>query len=996
MDKKKRELLLHILKNGKEFNTNDLDTFLNITGFQLKEYNDQHWDVLINAIKILCPLNVIKYIIEKGKYEGKLDYYVIENDNNNSESNVMIPLFLAILTEQFKVADLLLEKGAHLNYTAHYNDNKIFLLKYLYRYESINKQTLRYLKNHDYSLNMDNMNPFISILVHEIEDNIPLKIIMETFFFDNATILKLLQCYKKREPMSRKRLNSTVYKNNIQMENYYYDVLIRKENIDLLETLLDYSFCDYKLIVALKKKKLLELALDKSSVPVTKKGLECIFTNYHKNEIEKVFSEIIPFSMKNKKISVLIEGMKLALKIIIKSLKKRSIPYTLFEKILLVISEFNLLEIMEFLLEELLNGDSGKNENVSEFFNNDSRFLSLLLNIAIKVHSMKWVKHLLEQLELKPTVYLNAKDRNNEYPILVAVNQVTQYNDYTAIFDYLEEQGADITVKDIFGTSLFLIALRQKKYKVINKLIQKGYTIDYNSDKNYSLLVKAIYKNDIDAVTSIVSKKKNKNSSYEEQPTSKRICCRYDNYEFTPLVMAYLLQRHDIFNQLLESNEIDIDELDSNGCSLLHYVILREDQETLSLLIKRGVRMEYRENYGGIGHYLLDLVLSVGRKDILITLLKHDTSKKLIKETNEFKESPLFTLIKINIESLHDQNFKTDIFKYLVEQGLSMKVTGRDDRALLYCVLDLAATEEENAISLLQYMIKRGINIKRTFDEQHLSPVINAIKKGSIKVLKLLLDHGARYQNYTIHEEYEDDIICPFFYTIENGDIRINQFLVDYFKKKGKMIVDLRKDLNIIQLFHCLEHNTRNRAEVLDYLLQDLLDVKQLELDVVGSLMDYDNPEKSFDVLFRHGFNPNLTDDDGDNLLIYALKTSNEAMSNYFINHGVDISLISKDEDCLRFIIQINRLDVLKKLIEQDSTLSLEKLLIYALKCGNTRIIHYLLKNKNLLLKNDNSKNTHNMIPHENEMDQSDFYQYVKMLKESYLEKSLNEDDENK
>ncbi|ORX51531.1 hypothetical protein BCR36DRAFT_351434 [Piromyces finnis] len=68
------------------------------------------FDILIYAIKNNAFLDIIKYIIEKTPYT-ELNYGVKEH-----HKSFKIPLFEAIAKNNFKIADLLIEKGADLNY----------------------------------------------------------------------------------------------------------------------------------------------------------------------------------------------------------------------------------------------------------------------------------------------------------------------------------------------------------------------------------------------------------------------------------------------------------------------------------------------------------------------------------------------------------------------------------------------------------------------------------------------------------------------------------------------------------------------------------------------------------------------------------------------------------------------------------------------------------------------------------------------------------------
>ncbi|ORX35199.1 hypothetical protein BCR36DRAFT_588525 [Piromyces finnis] len=87
------------------------------------------FDILIYAIKNNAFLDIIKYIIEKTPYT-ELNYGVKEH-----HKSFKIPLFEAIAKNNFKIADLLIEKGADLNYEYYRSWCKVDdIWDYVFRY----------------------------------------------------------------------------------------------------------------------------------------------------------------------------------------------------------------------------------------------------------------------------------------------------------------------------------------------------------------------------------------------------------------------------------------------------------------------------------------------------------------------------------------------------------------------------------------------------------------------------------------------------------------------------------------------------------------------------------------------------------------------------------------------------------------------------------------------------------------------------------------------
>ncbi|ORY65688.1 ankyrin [Neocallimastix californiae] len=94
----------------------------------LRRINTDEFDLLIFAIDSISSLDMIRYIIDECQYES-LNYGNTIND---------IPLFNALKRNKFKMADLLIERGADLHYRNENVNIIYFLLNILYLNHNIN------------------------------------------------------------------------------------------------------------------------------------------------------------------------------------------------------------------------------------------------------------------------------------------------------------------------------------------------------------------------------------------------------------------------------------------------------------------------------------------------------------------------------------------------------------------------------------------------------------------------------------------------------------------------------------------------------------------------------------------------------------------------------------------------------------------------------------------------------------------------------------------
>ncbi|OUM57994.1 hypothetical protein PIROE2DRAFT_16857 [Piromyces sp. E2] len=173
----------------KEGNTQILHSFVTNNKISLKDLNfnesrrfynsfysemDYSFDLLVFAIECKAPLDTIKYIVEQTPYN---------NLNYGIKSNIYkfrVPLFHAIVNNDFKVANYLINKGANLKYEYECpickvdepcdygrlrycgitDENmeldwilsiKANVVNYIREFKSVNEENLKYLEYHGFS-----------------------------------------------------------------------------------------------------------------------------------------------------------------------------------------------------------------------------------------------------------------------------------------------------------------------------------------------------------------------------------------------------------------------------------------------------------------------------------------------------------------------------------------------------------------------------------------------------------------------------------------------------------------------------------------------------------------------------------------------------------------------------------------------------------------------------------------------------------------------------
>ncbi|ORX60950.1 ankyrin, partial [Piromyces finnis] len=205
----------------------------------------------------------------------------------------------------------------------------------------------------------------------------------------------------------------------------------------------------------------------------------------------------------------------------------------------------------------------------------DVQHLSLIINSFVRLHELKMIVCLIESNELKGKINCSERDGNGDYPILVSL-----YENDIEIFEYFIGNGVDCRVCDVNNVPLFFIAHQHKNYKALQLLMNHNtfFIKPIISMKCSSQLEHAIFHHQLEKVKSLRC-----DHIHSFQTTSQPY--------FTSLSLAYLLNHTDIFNYLLQHDNIN--ELDYHGYSLLYYAILKEDLSTIQKLIELGANIFY-------------------------------------------------------------------------------------------------------------------------------------------------------------------------------------------------------------------------------------------------------------------------------------------------------------------------------------------------------------------------------------------------------------------
>eukprot|EP00833_Pecoramyces_ruminatium_P016045 jgi/Orpsp1_1/1190077/evm.model.d7180000076461.1 len=487
------------------------------------------------------------------------------------------------------------------------------------------KDIIRFILNNGFRQNEIDSHLINSLVILNNNKDNELEYIFKHFTYNNSMILKLVFINKNKKSISNLELDSLIVqlKKVVVIEESVYKFLISRGKYHTINTLFIYDkstkdimlnkIFKFNLInIALQhnEKNFLKNILNYESLDIQSIGFESIIINgihnYYNSKILKFFTELL-------------------------KQKHYNFEIVNFENILLEI-----------------------NKNFKEI---DINFIKVLIELTMKINNFELIKLLMEHKELKYVDIINTKDKNDEYPIIVAY----------------------------YSSKYYAKKSPYKCYQIFEYLLKQGAKIN------------AIQKNNIDTVKEYIKKQNFTNS----------IC----NFNFNILTFSYLTNKKNIFNFLINENEKMFQISDSNNFYLLQYAILKEDIDMIYQIIKLN-----NENCIKYIKYLLDMSIEIGNKKIFYILLNCKNIN--FNEKNKYGESPIMTIIKSPyfsfedkkemILTLFEKNFfdptkdykyclfllnyaikenQISIVKFLIENGVETEAKNSEEISALCCAI---------------------------------------------------------------------------------------------------------------------------------------------------------------------------------------------------------------------------------------------------------------------------------------------------------------------
>lgn len=743
------DIIQLIIKNSKDYKLNgcscdiDIKNYFKNNNFDLKDLNSCDFDVLIYAIECHASPELIEYLLNN-RDDSSLNYTFIAGENFEdyfpdeldlyiNDCPERVPLFSAICEQEFYIANKLIEKGASLIYR---NSEERNILEYLEENNYISKKTLRYIFQKGFPFSLITSSFVVKLIKNELDPYL-FQSFLECCIFDQQCILFFISLYKSKTPLSNRQLNEILSKEKrkIPIYNKLYEAVITSSmewNLPILTLLLKYDGRSLnEQLQTIKKFSLIEVVKKKEEELKEKEEeilelLETILTIEILSNYSFDIANILDLLDYCSFYILFRKALKHSLIKLLNVYTNYGIRGRNFEMVLSVVSHITSKELLNFILEKLLqcfnerNNDAKWKEKDEEELQDENnttidlsisekwelRHIAQMINLGLALEDFNLVDHLLSKYPvLQSNFTIDIRPKNTKNINIQWLGEKINFDSYYDIFSYVLMPTTDVKIKKKLGPTLFVLSLLNKEYRFLKFLInQRSFYFTMDNKKHYSPWIEAIYKNDFEKIKTMIQESNQENIIMNGLRSQKiEINSGYDRYDFTPLIIAYLLNRENMVDFLIDY--FDIDELDVYGYGLLHYVILKEDVKMVTYLINDyKAKVNYRENSEGRGHLPLEIAIQLENMEICSLLLSASTA--VIDDLNGEGATALITLLRIPVNSFKKPSFKLKCLKRLVKEGANVNATDR----FAISAVNYASKESNKTISssLIQLLIKNG------------------------------------------------------------------------------------------------------------------------------------------------------------------------------------------------------------------------------------------------------------------------------------------------
>ncbi|MBP5426647.1 MAG: ankyrin repeat domain-containing protein [Clostridiales bacterium] len=564
--------------------------------------------------------------------------------------------------------------------------------------------------------------------------------------------------------------------------------------------------------------------------------------------------------------------------------------------------------------------------------------MDYLMYIISSNHSN--VKNVLKQ-------FVNKKNKYGftvlSYMVSDAMEEESKYS-YIEEIRFLLENGAFARELDFNGISLLMYAIKIEDMELVEDLVENKM-LDVNHVDNFgeSVIQYAVKSGDAEMFEYIIDKGAVINGDIWD-------------------MLVYAVKSpgdSKIAQYLINNYDINLNERDDDGNTILMYALETGKIELVSELINRGALVTVRNDKG---ENILMCASKSGRVDVINYLIKKDIMPNVNEKTRYGVTALMIAASKRN----------KPICRRLLALGANVSCVDNEGRdALFYAALEgsknlveyflrkrrnkfkydknyktlLMYAIESNNNSLIWHLIKRKESLVAT-DIEKRTVLMYAAQEGNENLVKYLVEKGLKVN---VEDKEHNTVLM---YAVMSGNLSMAEYLVS----KGANVDVCMDRLQLID-----EAQAKTNDAFLKSVNENNLNLVKFWVGVCGACVNYcKGTETPFivavklnnniicDYLIYNGADINMPDDNGKNPLMYAIESGNENMFWYLIDNDADVSEVDGNEKtALMYAARAGKLSMVKYLTKILDLNQIDKCgrteIMYAAMSKNVEVIQYLL-----------------------------------------------------
>lgn len=551
---------------------------------------------------------------------------------------------------------------------------------------------------------------------------------------------------------------------------------------------------------------------------------------------------------------------------------------------------------------------------------------------------------------------ITTENEHGETALYIAVNE-KQHDFIKLLLNY--NANANHTTKN--GTSMLMCAARMNYDEIVQLLIDNGANIEQTDPNgNTALFLTTPYKS-LDAMKVLL--KNGANIHHINNLGSGIIHCIcgdlfYDE-EFARINTGYTAK--DLLLEVQNAG-LDINQLNKNNKTALLIAVTQNNANSVELLLELGTDINFPTDDGNT-----PLIYTVAKNNIeaVKTLLQNGADVNIKNKAGNpalivasFYESSK----KDAQQHVDDLKTNAEIMDLLIKQGADINAINEQGITALMHSVSLVKTscinlllenkadvniqdkKGDNALSIavlyadnkiLEQLLTNGANVNIA-DAKGFTPLLESCFIDDYEKTKTLLNHNANIESTTNNGD------TPLILAAKQDNANCVQLFLEH-----KANINAQNEVGFSALHYCKQHLTTNTAQI---LINKGIDINLLTKQGESALTMacQSNNTLLAKLLISSGAKVNHGYHFSNSALNIAVETNHCELVDLLLIHGAHVNPENSISP-LQVAIKFNRLNILKKLIEQGADIKAhthkgDSYLSYAYFLNRTEIVEHLLR----------------------------------------------------